>query len=459
MTRQPEKLPPQNIDAEQAVIGAMFIAPEMIPDVLAVIPRAQVHWFYRPDHRAIFEAVNRLHADGKPIDILHVEDELRRLNRLEDVGGQDYLLELATSAPTACNAPFYAGLVRTAGLRRDMIETAREIERRAYEDGEDVDAILADAEVAILKVGQERSTRNEPKRLADVVAAELAAIRKGENRIGMQTGIDFIDRKSGGIHRGQLIVVAGRPSLGKTALALNIFDRIADEGRTPCAFFSLEMSEADIARRLVAMRNDRPFVDLIRPDRLSEADREGMAEACKGRWRNVFIESGGGMALADVCARVRRLVQKHGVGLVVVDYLQLIRDERTARQTREAEVSAVSRGLKALALSLNIGVVALAQLNRAGEATNRLPRLSDLRESGAIEQDADAVLFLHRDGERDPRADVETLWLLLEKCRNGELGRDQVVFRKRSMTFHPMIEDRSTGRVLEYVNDGGGAPW
>lgn len=371
----------------------------MIGMVVRIIPREDSSRFYRADHRLIYEVLVDLWDRNKPIDIIVVMDELRRRDLLEEIGGQDYLLDLFRSVPSAANAEFYARIVRDKSLLRDLIQCTGEIMHTAYEAGEDAAIILDQAEKQFFAVTEQRISQQAESlhEFLDKTLEQIEALQEGVST-GVPTGFNELDQLlGGGLQFGDMVVIAARPSMGKTAMGLSILEYIGIVENRPCAFFSMEMGKLQIAQRLICSHAQ---VDLqkLRHGRLSEQEKTKLRTIC-GRMRNfkIFIDDTPGMSVMELRAKARRLKMLHNIDVVFVDYLQLMFD-KASKESRQQEIAAISRGLKSLARELNIPVVALAQLNRQveGREGNR-PRMSDLRESGAIEQDADVVMLLHRE--------------------------------------------------------------
>ncbi len=417
--------------------------------VLQIIPREECERFYSPDHRLLFETLVDLYDKNKPIDIHVMEEELTRRGVYEKVGGRDYLIELVQSVPSAANAEYYARIVRDKGLLRDLIQCVSKIMQSAYDQQEDATVILDEAEKELFAVAEQRvSNQAVPIRdFLDQTMKQIESFQDG-HLTGVPSGFTEFDHMLGGMQYGDLVVIAARPSMGKTALALSMLDYIGIVENHPCAFFSMEMGKLQIAQRMICSHAQ---VDMhrLRHGRLTEQERTKLKLVC-GNMRNykIFIDDTPGMSVMELRAKARRLKMLHDIKVIFVDYLQLMYD-RASSENRQQEISAISRGLKALARELNIPVVALAQLNRQveGREGNR-PRMSDLRESGAIEQDADVVALLHREEyylskkkTQSPEG-VELLnkikgkaELIVAKQRNGPTGDVELHFNPSFARF------------------------
>jgi replicative DNA helicase len=392
------RIPPQDLEAEASLLGSMLLDKDAIGLVLQIIPRDESGRLYRPDHRLLYEVLIDLYDLNRPIDLIVLEDELRRRGLLEEIGGRDYLIDLCRSVPSAANAEYYARIVRDKGLLRDLVSCTSDILHAAYDSHDDAGTVLDDAEKKLFAVTEQRVS-NQAVAIRDFLDETMRQIDVFEEGMltGVPSGFTELDSMLGGMQNGDFLVVAARPSMGKTALGLSILEYVGIVENIPCAFFSLEMSKLQVAQRMMCSHAQ---VDLhkLRHGRLTDSEKTKLKLVC-GNMRNykIFVDDTAGMSVMELRAKARRLKMLHDIRIVFVDYLQLMYD-RASRENRQQEISAISRGLKALARELNIPVVALAQLNRQveGREGNR-PRMSDLRESGAIEQDADVVILLHRE--------------------------------------------------------------
>lgn len=413
----------------------MLLDRECIGQVLQIIPRESADWLYRPDHRLLYQTLIDLYDLNKPIDIIVLEDELRRRGQLDEVGGRDYLIDLVNSVPSAANAEHYVGIVRSKGMLRDLIRVTGEIMQTSYDDRQPADEILEGAERLLFEVTEQRVS-TQPISIHTFLDETFRQIESDEDLItGIPTGFIKLNEQTGGFQFGDLIIVAARPSMGKTALGLSMLEAIGidenDREGFPAVFFSLEMSKMQVAQRMLCSRG-RVDMNHLRRGRLS-ADEIGRLQEAASEMRNksIFIDDTPGMSVMEIRAKSRRLKMLHDIQIIFVDYLQLMFD-RAGRESRQQEIASISRGLKALGRELNVPVVAMAQLNRQVEGrSNNRPRMSDLRESGAIEQDADVVMLLHREeyyldkgkeGSDERNRIKGKAELIIDKQRNGPTG-------------------------------------
>lgn len=431
-----------------SLLGSMLLDREAVGLVLPIIPRDEARRFYRPDHRTLFETLVDLYDQNRPIDLIVLEDELRRIEQLDAVGGREYLITLCESVPSAANVEYYARIVRDKGMLRDVIGCAGQIMQAAYDQAESAQQIMDDAEKRLFGVTEQRISNNalSIREFLDQTWKQIESQEEGA-LTGISTGYLELDHMLGGMQHGDLIVLAARPSMGKTAIGLSMLANIGigergDRG-VPCAFFSLEMSNLQIAQRMLCSRGEVEMYRL-RQGRLSESEITHL-QLVMGHMRDcpIYVDDSPGMSVMELRAKTRRLKMRHDIKIVFVDYLQLMFD-RASKESRQQEISAISRGLKALARELKIPVVALAQLNRQVEArTGNRPRMSDLRESGAIEQDADVVMLLHReeyycqDKNAIPPEIKGKAEIIVEKQRNGPTGVVELMFQPQFMRFVP----------------------
>jgi len=444
------RLPPQDLEAEASLLGAMLLDKDSIGQVLQIIPRDESSRFYRPDHRLLYESLIDLYDRNQPIDIIVLEDELRRRGLLDEIGGRQYLVDLSESVPSSANSEYYARIVRDKSMLRDLIQCTGEILQSAYDQQDVAVQILDDAEKRLFEVTEQRVT-NQAVSLREFLDATFKQIESFEegSLSGVPTGFTELDSLLGGMQSGDFIVIAARPSMGKTALGLSMLESIGVVEGKPAAFFSMEMSKLQIAQRMLCARAQ---VDMqkMRHGRLSEEEITRLQLACGSmRDRPIFVDDTPGMSVMELRAKARRLKALHKIEVVFVDYLQLMFDRMAGRENRQNEIASISRGLKALARELNIPIVALAQLNRQveGREGNR-PRMSDLRESGAIEQDADVVMLLHREeyylAKKRTTSDSAAeqfdkvkgkAEVIVAKQRNGPTGDVEIHFNPRFTRF------------------------
>ena len=452
-----ERVIPQNITAEQNVLSAMLIDTHAA-DIVA--ERLQPEDFYRPSHQIICRAIFRLHGRNEPVDLVTVTEELKKENRLEDVGDISYLTLLANVAPTAANVKYHARIVEEKSLLRQMVESGTAITAMGYEGGEeDVQDLIDRAEKNLLRLSCRKSATDFVP-IQDIVSAAMdrlgSLVENSRAVTGLSTGFTDLDSITAGLHPSDFIIVAARPSMGKTALALNIAENVAlrgtREGEPPrrVAFFSLEMSRDQLAQRMICTEADVGDREL-RP--AEPEDENEKREVLDRLWAasdnlaasNIFIDDTPGLSIRELRSKARRLKAAGGLDLIVIDYLQLMQVSlgRSGSENRQHEVSEISRSLKALARELEAPVLALSQLSRSVENRQvKRPMLSDLRESGSLEQDADIVMFLYREdyykaAEEEPTHLTE---LIVAKHRNGPTGKIDLFFRKDCTRFISLNE-------------------
>ncbi len=431
------KLPPYNLEAEQGVLGACLKSQDGFAKALEILSAED---FYKGAHRKIFTVMQELFEANEPIDVLVIAERLRKKNELDSVGGIDYLTVLEDFVPTATAIIHHAKIVREKKILRDLIETATEIVNKGYSDSEEVDQVLDDAERAIFQIS-ERRTRKSFFTIKEVIKDNFVSIEKLFESPGMVTGVPTgfvdLDNLTSGLQPSDLIILAGRPSMGKTSLALDIGRYAAMHAKVPTAIFSMEMSREQLGIRMLCSEA-RVNSSKLRTGYIAKNDWPRLTEAA-GRLSEapIFIDDTPALSSLDVRARARRLAAEHDIGLVIIDYLQLMQG-RGKTESRQLEVSDISRGLKALAKELNVPIIALSQLSRAVESrVDKRPMLSDLRESGAIEQDADVVAFIYRDEVYNPAGDqVGIAEILIRKHRNGPLGDVKLNFESQYTRFH-----------------------
>ena len=415
-------LQPQSLEAEEAVLGAMMIDDAAANKAIGLLKSS--HYFYKDAHKKIFEAMLILSEESNPIDTVSVSNELKKKKSLKSVGGLYYLTGLVDKVPTAANIETYASIVKEKGILRDLISASHYMSKKAFESGEDVATILDEAEQSVFSLTQQKDNKLF-QHIQPILTQAIQNLEKMQSKkgavVGIPSGIIDLDNVTAGFRKSDLIVIAGRPSMGKTALALSIARNAALESKVPTAIFSLEMSSDQLAQRLLSSEA-RIDGQKARTGRLQTA-----------RWKDVVIASGkladaplfiddtAALSILDLRSRARRLKREENIGLLVVDYLQLMQGPRRS-ENRQQEISYITQSLKALAKELDIPVIALSQLSRAVESrTNKRPVLSDLRESGAIEQDADLVIFLYRPFVYDDKKVEEKglAYLIVAKQRSG----------------------------------------
>jgi replicative DNA helicase len=430
------RVPPHSVEAEESVLGAMLLSEASISDVLE---RVRPDDFYKPAHRKIFEAVVSLFGRGEAIDTVTVAEELRRTGKLEEVGGKPHLFHLVNSVPAASNAFYYARIVEETALLRRLIEATQQAAAMAFDSGDDVGEIVDSIEHLILSVAEKRLNDNF-SHIRDLLHEQLERVEalqeKGASITGVPTGFVDLDNLTSGLQESNLVIVAARPSFGKTSLALNIAQQAATDYNVPVAIFSLEMSRQELVQRLVCAE---ALVDVhkLRRGNLNDQDWSRLATAV-GRLADapIYIDDTESVTVLEIRAKARRLKQRNGLGLVIIDYLQLMSGPRRS-ENRQQEISEISRSLKILARELKVPVIAVSQLSRAVESRqDKRPMLADLRESGAIEQDADVVVFIYRDEVYNPDStDKGTAEILVAKHRNGPVGRLKLTFLENYTKF------------------------
>jgi replicative DNA helicase len=456
----PDRLPPQSIDAEQATLGAAMMSRTAVERVLEMLERDD---FYLEAHRRIFDVIGYLSERDEPSDTLTVPEELRRRAQLDAIGGQAYINLLAGSVPTAAHVEYYARTVQEKSTLRRLIDASSEIIASAHEQEDEVDAIVDQAERAIFAVAQRRNTRGfvgiQPI-LLDAME-RLETVRASDTRLtGVTTGFTEIDQMTSGLQRGDMVIVAGRPSMGKTSLCL-AFGINAGTASHPVAVFSLEMSKEQLAHRLICSEARVDGMRLRTGYLSSHADANGDNDwqrfgKAVGRLGDlpIFIDDSTDISVLEMRAKCRRLKREHGLGMIVIDYMQLIRGHGR-QENRNQEISAIARNLKSLARELEVPVVALSQLSRGVERRDdKRPMLSDLRESGSIEAEADVVMMLYRssyynrggvpEGEEAPAVGpdgVEACEVIIAKHRNGPVGTVRLGFLRRYARFQNLEEN------------------
>ncbi|HEV2803313.1 MAG TPA: replicative DNA helicase [Chthoniobacterales bacterium] len=438
---------PHSIEAEQGVLGSMLISPREI--IAECVEKINENYFYVPAHQTIYTVLVELWNAGQGIDLITFTQVLRDRNLLETVGGASAVTSLFTFVPTAANVTYYLEIVRDKYILRQIIAACTESVRRSFEEQDEVHGLLDEVEQKIFSVGEDRF-KGQVLTMKDQVMEAIEAIEQLYERrggiTGIATGFAELDRMTNGLHEGEMIVIAARPSMGKTALAMNIAEHVAINEKLPVAVFSLEMSSQQLVQRLLCSRA-RVNLQKVRDGFLAERDFPSLtAAASKLAEAQIFIDDTASLSILELRAKARRLKAQKDIKLIVVDYLQLLRSTtRRAQDNRQLEISEISSGLKGLAKELKVPVLVLAQLNRQPEArTGGKPRLSDLRESGSIEQDADLVGLLVRpeiyEEDEDARAEkAGEAELIIAKQRNGPVGEVALTFLKEFTRF----EDRA----------------
>lgn len=446
------KLPPQSIEAEESVLGGVLLDNNALDRAIEFVAAED---FYREAHRKIMRAMVELNQRAEPVDLVTLSDALKVRGELQDVGGSAYLAELADKVPTAANVAYYARIVRHKAVLRSLIQTATEIATHGYESTGDVDQFLDEAEHKIFEIS-ERKVRPTFFRIRDIMVDSMKAIEQLYERkelvTGVATGFIDFDRMTAGLQPADLIVVAGRPSMGKTAFALNVAQHAALTAKIGVGVFSLEMSKEQLVLRMLCSEA-RVDQSKVRAGFAAERDFPKLAMAA-GRLSEapIYIDDTPALSVLELRAKARRLKREREskLGLIIVDYLQLMRGHDGA-DNREQEISGISRSLKALAKELNVPVVALSQLNRQVETrADKRPLMADLRESGAIEQDADVIAFLYRPIVYDKNAEERAAEVIIAKQRNGPVGIVPLTFMSEYTRFENRAEEEvSFGEVEE----------
>ncbi len=439
------RVPPHNLEAEQSVLGSVLVDASVLERLEGMITADS---FYRPGHQKIWRAMEALAARGEPVDLVTVSEELRREGALDEVGGHTYLVGLAEMTPTAAYAEHYARIVAEKAALRRLIAAAGEVMRLAYEEAGSLDEILDEAGRKILEV-QKDGARRDFASMHELVHETFEHIHelyenKGLPR-GIKTGFRELDRMIGGLEPGSLNIIAARPSMGKTSFALTIAQHVALKEQIPVGIFSLEMPALQLVTRIITSEA-RIDMNRLRQGNLSEKDFQRLVDVA-GRIAEapIYIDDTPDLSLLELRARARRLASQHKLGLIIVDYLQLMSGAAGSvkSENRQQEIAAISRGLKSLARELDIPVIALSQLSRAVESRpNKRPMLSDLRESGSIEQDADLVLFIYRDDYYNPHSEKAGIAeIIIGKQRNGPTGTVELQFHAAHVRFNDLARE------------------
>ena len=428
--------PPQNISAEQAALGSMLLQEDAILHSVDILRPDD---FYKKSHQTIFKCVLELFEKSRAVDLVTLTEELNRINLLEGIGGVTYLTNLINSVPTAANIEYYVKIIEEKSILRNLINNATKIISMGYEEKEDAKILLDKAEHLIFEVS-ERNLGQSFVPIKEILQDSFEKIEslyhRGEFITGVPSGFDEFDDITTGFQPSELIVIAGRPGMGKTAFCMSVAQYIAVSKNIPVALFSLEMSKSQLVQRMLCSEA-RVDAHNLRKGRLAESDWPTLSMAA-GRLASapIFIDDTAGITCLEIKAKARRLKAQHNLGLVIIDYLQLITTSGRV-ENRQQEISEISRSLKGLARELNVPVIAVSQLSRAVEQRiERRPRLSDLRESGAIEQDADLVVFLYREEYYKPKTEKKGITeVIISKQRNGPTGQLDLAFIKEYAKF------------------------
>lgn len=440
-----ERIPPQNIEAEQSVLGAMLLSREAIDKAGEILSEGD---FYRPDNRIIFSAIMDLHSRNEAVDLVTVTEELRKMGKLDAIGGTTAITALSNAVPTAANVVYHAKIVEEKALRRQLINAATEVAASGYEEEADIAQTIDQAEQKILAVANRKHAGGVVK-IKDIVKSAMARIEElydsKDAYTGLPTGFTDFDKMTSGLQPSDLIIVAARPSMGKSSLVLNIAEHVALKGGKSVAFFSLEMSKEQLVQRLLC---SEAGIDAsrLRIGQLQESEWPNLVSAAdKLSSAKIMMDDTPGMTALEMRSKARRWKNENGLDLIIVDYLQLMQgSSKRASDNRQQEMSDISRSLKGLARELNVPVIALSQLSRSVEQrTSKRPMLSDLRESGALEQDADIVCFIYRDDYYNPDTEQKNVAeLIVAKHRNGPVGTVQLFFRKDITRFYDLSKQQ-----------------
>ncbi len=443
------RIPPQAIDLEEAVLGALMLEKNAILDVLDILKPES---FYKEEHFKIYRAIVNLSMAEKAIDLLTVTEELKKGKEIEEVGGPLYLAQLAGKVASAAHLEFHARIIQQKYIQRELIRVSSTIQRKAFDDSIDVDDLLDEAERDLFEIA-EGNIKTETAKLNVLIKEAITQIEEASKRedhlSGVPSGFTRLDRITSGWQKSDLVIIAARPSMGKTAFVLTMARNIAVDHKRPVAFFSLEMSSIQLVNRMIVSETELPS-NRIRNGRLEEYQWKQLDVQIKNLVdAPVFIDDTPAISIFELRAKCRRLKVQHDIQLIVVDYLQLMTGSSDSRGSREQEVSTISRALKSIAKELNTPVIALSQLNRSVELRtgNKRPQLSDLRESGAIEQDADLVIFIHRpdkyglDEDTEGNSLIGIAEIIVAKHRNGPVGQVQLKFKDEFAKFVELDAD------------------
>jgi len=437
------KVPPQAVDIEQAVLGAIMVEKDAVIIASEIL---QPECFYKEHHQIIFKAIQDLSSRLEPIDIFTVTEELRKQGKLDEIGGASYITELSSRVGSAAHLEYHSKIIAQKYIQRELIRVATDIERRSFEDDVDVDELLDYSEMELFKVA-EGNIKSDTQPINNIVVKAFKQIEEAGKRedglSGVPSGFTELDRLTSGWQKSDLIIVAARPSMGKTAFVLSMARNMAVEYDASVAFFSLEMSNLQLVNRLIIAESGIPS-EKIRNGRLTQDEWTQLTVKTKQLAdAKIFIDDTPALSIFELRAKCRRLKAQHNIGIAVIDYLQLMTGASDIKGNREQEVSTISRSLKAIAKELDIPIIALSQLNRSVETRggNKRPQLSDLRESGAIEQDADMVIFIHRpeyygfsvDDEGNSTLGIAEI--IVAKHRNGAVDDVRLRFQKEMAKF------------------------
>ena len=451
------RLPPHNLDAEKGVLGSMLLMNEAIDEVSEFL---QARHFHRPGHQLIYSAILNLHESGvRGIDAVTLAEELASTGKLDEAGGAGHIAEILDSVPHAAHAKYYANIVRDKFVQRSLIESCTTILRECYDSSQETTDLLGQAEQAIFSILQDQENTNKME-IGDILIDAFDRINerwKSEGDIsGLPTGFVDLNKQTNGFQPAELIILAARPSMGKTAFVCNVAEAVASESKTGVIIFSLEQSKLELAERFLCIRSGVNGHDL-RSGNLADEEKHKIMEASSELSSiPLYIDDKPGRTISQISAICRRLKRQSDIGLIIIDYLQLIEPE-DKNIPREQQIALITRRLKALSKELDIPLIALAQLNRGVEQReDKRPRLADLRESGAIEQDADLVMFLHRPEVYDPEDRPGLAELIVAKHRSGPIGIVELAWLRESMKFANYSKMIEPDGGYNFDTDGGG---
>jgi replicative DNA helicase len=463
------RIPPQALELEETVLGALMLEKDA---VIAILDLLKPESFYKESHQKVYAAIMNLSLEEKPIDIMTVTEELRRRKELENVGGAFYITQLTSRVTSAAHIEYHARIIAQKFIQRELIRISTEIQNRSYDESSDVDDLLDYSETELFNIA-EGNIKKEIVKINVLIKEAIHQIeeasKREDNLSGIPSGFTKIDRITSGWQKSDLIIIAARPSMGKTAFVLSMTRNIAVEHKRAVAVFSLEMSSIQLVNRMIVSETKLPS-DRIRNGKLHDYEWEQLEIKIKNLVdAPVFIDDTPAISIYELRAKCRRLKRQHNIEVIIIDYLQLMTGTSDTRGNREQEVSTISRSLKAISKELNVPVIALSQLNRAVETRGgtKRPQLSDLRESGAIEQDADMVLFIHRPEyygfyeDEDGNSNIGIAEIIIAKHRNGPVGEVKLKFQSESANFteledelKPITEDDLSITLGSKMNTG-----
>ncbi|MSU45064.1 MAG: replicative DNA helicase [Candidatus Zambryskibacteria bacterium] len=446
------RIPPQNLESEMAVLGSIMLRPEALYDIVDVV---KADSFYSEKHRVIYDAMMELFVKKSPIDLLSVSSKLKEKGWLDQIGGNTYLTEIVNVVPSSANIAYYAEIVQKKHMMRRLIEASDHISQIGYDETKELEEMLDGAEKKLFDVTNFNTAHKFVAIKEELAEAWERLDRLHTDGVGMRgvpSGFHDIDNKLSGFQKSDLIILAARPSMGKTSLALDIARQAAVNHNIPVGIFSLEMSSQQLVDRMLAAQAN---VDAwkLRTGKLSRQDDFDAIRSSLDKLSNapIYIDDQPGNNILKMKSIARRLKSEKGLGLIIVDYLQLMVPTQTKSDNMVQQITEISKSLKNLARELDVPVLALSQLNRAVEARGGRPRLSDLRDSGAIEQDADVVMFIHTEDKYKDEAEQTNIYeILIEKHRNGETGKVELFFNKKKATFQSMDKSQYGGAEKEF---------